>query len=618
MIECNVNQIRKSFGADLVFENISFSVQTGERIGLIGPNGSGKTTILKILTGQEQQDEGEITFRKGTNVGYLDQIPNFDADVIVEDILREAKQDVIDLKHEIDALTERLQHEQGEKLERSLAIYSNQIHAFEQMDGYLLETTIDKVCIGLNITGDMRKLPFDVLSGGEKTRVMLARILLENPSILLLDEPSNHLDLDSIEWLEDYLKDYRGSVLIVSHDRYFLDHVCQKIVELSMHRAICYHGNYSYYVIERERRFLLELKAYLAQEKQTKRMEEQIKRYRIWGVMRDSEKMFKRAKELERRLDKVERLDQPIKDNPKMTLKNKDIPRSGKRILAANHMSKRFDDVLLFEDAKIELIDQDRLAVLGPNGSGKTTLIRMLLEDFERDEPSFKWGKRLIIGYLPQDIRFADETKTIIDYFMDEHGVGQAVARRELAQARFIQDDVFKRIDTLSGGEKSKLMLCSLTFNQANLMILDEPTNHLDIDSREILEDMLLEYRGTILFISHDRYFIKKIASRIGEIRNHRIRYYEGDFDYYKAIKKREAEPKVGKEEKKPKIRPANKPNRTRDVVKEIEELEIRMDQLERKINDVAYDHDALMELYAEKEKLHKEHSMLFSLLEEA
>lgn len=618
MIECNVNNIRKSFGADLVFENISFSIQTGERIGLIGPNGSGKTTILKILTGQEHVEDGEVTFRKGANVGYLDQIPDFGDEVIVEDLLREAKRDVIDLKHEIDRITERLPHEQGDELERLLSIYGKLVHDFEQKNGYLLETDINKVASGLNITDEMRSMPFVLLSGGEKTRVMLARILLENPSILLLDEPSNHLDLDSIEWLEGYLKDYRGSALIVSHDRYFLDHVCQKIVELSMHRAICYHGNYSYYVIERERRFLLELKAYLAQEKQMKRMEDQIKRYRIWGVMRDSEKMFKRAKELERRLEKVEKLDRPVKDDPKMKLKNSDIPRSGKRVLKANHITKRFGDTVLFEDARIELIDGDRLAVLGPNGSGKTTLIRILLGDLEQDESSFKWGNRLKIGYLPQEVVFADETKTIIDHFTNKHDVNQAVARRELAKALFIRDDVFKRIDTLSGGEKSKLMLCSLTYDQANLMILDEPTNHLDIDSREILEEMLTEYQGTILFVSHDRYFIKKIASRIGEIKGHRIRYYEGDFDYYRMIRKRETEPKTHKDAKKPKTRTGNKPKRTRNLEQEIEELEVRMNDLDRKIDLVAYDHDALMELYLEKEKLTKAYAKLFALLEEA
>ena len=461
----------------------------------------------------------------------------------------------------------------------------------------------------------MRQLPFNVLSGGEKTRVMLAKILLENPSILLLDEPSNHLDLESIEWLEYYLKEYHGSVLIVSHDRYFLDNVCQKIIELSTYRAIVYHGNYSYYVIERERRFLLELKVYLAQEKQIKRMEEQIKRYRIWGEMRDSDKMFKRAKELERRLEKIERLDKPIKDNPKMKIKNTGTSRSGKRVLEAKHIFKRFDDLVLFNDAQIELIFQDRLAILGPNGSGKTTLIKLLLEDNSKEESEYKWGSKLEIGYLPQEVTFEDESISIIDYFTKKHNVNQAVARKELAKALFIRDDVFKRIDALSGGEKSKLILCSLTFDNANIMILDEPTNHLDIDSREILEWMLLYYQSIILFILNDRYFIKKIASRIGEIMNQQITYYEGDYTYYKRMKLRETNIQVTPVKKVKNDSPKSKP--TRNLMQEIETIENEIHTIELQMNEVGYDNEKLTLLYNEKEALIEKHSALYALLEE-
>ena len=539
MIECNVNNITKYFGADLIFENISFDVKTNDRIGLIGPNGSGKTTILKILIGDEHVQLGNVSFRKGSKLGYLDQIPLFDDSVTVIDIMQSAFVDVYEQKAKIDELVEQLNVLEGDKLEKALIKYSELIHDYEQLDGYLTETNIDKVCTGLKISESMRKMSFNLLSGGEKTRAMLGKILLEQPSILMLDEPSNHLDLESIEWLEGYLKDYKGSVLVVSHDRYFLDNVCKKIIELTTNRAIVYHGNYSYYVIERERRFLLEMKVYLSQEKKITRMENQIEQYRIWGRARDSDKMFKRAKELEKRLEKIEKLDKPKYENTKMKIDSTHSTRSGKRVLSALNINKSFGDLHLLEHAEIDLIYQDRLAILGSNGSGKTTLIKMLLEDKPLEEPIYKWGSRLEIGYLAQDVKFEDDTLSVLDYFMKEHTVNQNKARSELAKALFIRDDVFKLISNLSGGEKSKLKLCSLTYNQVNLMILDEPTNHLDIDSREILEELLLEFNGSILFISHDRYFIKKIANRIGEIEDKKIIYFEGDYDYYKFQKKK-------------------------------------------------------------------------------
>lgn len=540
MIECNINNISKSFGADLIFENISFDVKTNERIGLIGPNGSGKTTIMKILIGDEHVQQGNVSFRKGTKIGYLDQMQNFTDDITVLEILENAFKDIFKLKREIDKLTSSFDSLEGEMLENALKRYSSLIEKYEQDGGYLIETSINKVCSGLKVNDNMKLMNFNLLSGGEKTRVMLARILLEQPSILMLDEPSNHLDLESIEWLENYLKDYDGAVLIVSHDRYFLDNVCKKIIELSINKAYVYHGNYSYYVVEKERRFLLELKVYLAHERKVKRMEDQIERYRVWGRMRDSDKMFKRAKELERRLLKIEKLDKPKHDNPKMKIQNSNIGRSGKRVLSASNIDKSFDDLILLVDTEIDLLYKDRLAILGKNGSGKSTFIHMLLEDLNLEEPIYKWGSKLSVGYLAQEVKFEDDSLSVLDYFMNEHEVNQNKARLELAKALFIRDDVFKTIRNLSGGEKSKLKICSLTYNQVNLMVLDEPTNHLDIDSREILEDLLLEFSGTILFVSHDRYFIKKIANRVGEIDNYQLNYYEGDYDYYKFMKKKQ------------------------------------------------------------------------------
>ena len=614
MLEVNINNITKTFGADLIFENISFDVKTNERIGLIGPNGSGKTTLIKILYGIENIDTGSISFRKGTKLGYLDQIPDYSDDVLVVDILEMSFIEVYEIKKRMDILSHSFADLNPDELEKALKEYSRITEEYEQLDGYNIETKINKVCKGLRIPDNMRNTEFNKLSGGEKTRVTLAKILLEEPSVLMLDEPSNHLDLESIEWLETYLKNYQGSVLIVSHDRYFLDNVCTKLVELSTYKAHIYHGNYSYYVIEKERRFLLELKVYLAQQRKIKRMEEQIKRYRIWGVMRDSDKMFKRAKELEKRLDKVERLDKPKYGNDKMKLKNTHTSRSGKRVLEAYDINKSFGDLELLDHAELEMLYQDRIAILGNNGTGKTTLLRLLLEDKELEEPQYKWGTKLKLGYLAQEVHFEDDNLTILDYFMMAHNVNQGVARRELAKALFIRDDVLKKIKVLSGGEKSKLKLCSLTFDQTNFLILDEPTNHLDIDSREILEEMLEDFDGTILFISHDRYFIKKIASRIGEIEKKQITYYEGDYDYFRHMKQLQKEELIPKKEKKQRV----KITKTKEVdyYKELELLESKITQVEKDMEDFGYDLDKLQELHLEKERLEEEYNKVFLLLE--
>jgi len=618
MIEVNISDITKFYGADLIFEHVTFDVKTGERVGLIGPNGCGKTTILKIVHGDEHIQQGTVSFRKGLQIGYLDQIPDYEDHVTVIDILKSAFVEVFLIKRKMDECTNIMANEAGESVDIALKEYSRLTHEYELLDGYSVETNINKVCTGLKITDEQREQSFNVLSGGEKSRVMLGKILLENPSLLMLDEPSNHLDLESIEWLEGYLKEYQGTVIIVSHDRYFLDNVCTRMVELSMYKAYIYHGNYSYYVLEKERRFLLEMKAYLSQEKQIKRMEEQIKRYRIWGVMRDSDKMFKRAKELERRLEKIERIDKPRYTNDKMRLRKPGSHRSGKRVLEATNIQKQFDDLVILDGAEVELIYQDRLAILGNNGSGKTTLIRTLLEDVHLEEPLYKWGSKIAIGYLPQEVVFEDDSKTVLQHFMDTHMVNQPTARSELAKALFIRDDVLKQIKYLSGGEKSKLALCSLTYEQVNLMILDEPTNHLDIDSREILEEMLLEFVGTILFISHDRYFIKKIATRIGEIEQRQITYYEGDYEYYRFQKQRQlkevpSEKVVISNRKESKSVP-----HTQKLEEQLLSIEKQILHVEQDMMDCGDDLLKLQDLYNQKQTLEEEYEVLFDELEHA
>ncbi len=607
MIELNISKLQKSFTGEIIFTDITFDIKTKERVGLVGPNGCGKTTLLKIISERETKDNGVVSFRKGASVGYLDQIPRIADDISVEDILNTPFDSLNRLAKTIEILTTSFDSMNEGELEIALARYTKLEEEYDKQGGYLIETTINKVATGLKIADGMRKMIFNNLSGGEKTRVMLAKILLEKPTILLLDEPSNHLDLESIEWLESYLRDYDGSVLVVSHDRYFLDNVCNKIIELNKYKASIYNGNYSYYVIEKERRFLLELKAYLNQEKQIKKMEEQIKRYRIWGVMRDSDKMFKRAKELEKRLEKIERFDKPKQQDSKLKIKNIQSSRSGKRVLEINGLSKMFGDKIILDKLSMEVFFQDRLGILGPNGSGKTTLIKMILDDYKNEEQMFHFGSKVKVGYLPQEVVFPNEDMSLLEYFRNTHGISDIEARRALATASFIRDDVFKKIKTLSGGEKSKLVLCSLTFEDVNLMILDEPTNHLDIDSREVLEELLVEFKGTIIFVSHDRYFIKKIGNRIAEINNLKLDFYEGDYEYYK-----EHKIEITKEVKNKKVkRQKSKPEKVVDIEELLKPIEERLHQLETEIIENAFDYEKLHTLYEEKEELEIEYLSL-------
>ncbi len=563
MIELSINNLTKFYGANKIFETISFEVKTGERIGLIGKNGCGKTTIMKIIMGRfkesnlnlqgwfedtgqmqvweasygeevsEDYQAGEVNLRKGIKVGYLNQIPVYSEDTKAIDVIRMAFQKVFDLKRRLSELEGVFQTSSGEKLEKALLSYGRLTEEYEIAGGYELETKINKITEGLKINDILKQLPFQSLSGGEKTRVILAKILLEEPDILLLDEPTNHLDLETTEWLEGFLKDYKGSVLIISHDRYFLDNVAIKIVELEFSRANIYMGNYSYYVLEKERRFLIDYRNYINQQKKIEQMEKQIERYRIWGNMRDSETMFKRAKELEKRLEKIEVLDKPVLEGRKVRLNQDSTNRSGKMVLETKHLSKSFGDTVLLKDIDMKVYYQDSACIIGKNGCGKSTLLKLILGELKPDYGTVKIGAQVKIGYLPQQVVFEDEDQTILEYFSGFHNITYEAARNQLARVLFFKDDVHKKIRFLSGGEKSRLRLCSLTFEKVNFMILDEPTNHLDIDSREVLEETLTAFEGTLLFVSHDRYFINKVAGKIMSFENNHLITYPGDYTYY-------------------------------------------------------------------------------------
>jgi ATP-binding cassette subfamily F protein 3 len=533
MIELGINNITKYYGATKIFEKITFDVKTGERIGLIGQNGCGKTTILKILMGIEDYQEGVINLRKGSKMGYLNQIPTYENGTKTIDVIRMAFDHIFLIKKQLNQLETQFETLGGNELEKAMNQYGKLSGQYELDGGYELETRINKITEGLQITDSLKEMVFDSLSGGEKTRVMLAKILLEEPDILLLDEPTNHLDLETIGWLEDFLNEYKGSVLIISHDRYFLDSVVNRVIELEYSKANLYYGNYSYYVVEKERRFLLDLKNYQNQQKKIEQMENQIKRYRIWGEMRDSDKMFKRAKELEKRLEKMDTIDRPSPKTRKVRFGNEVTTRTGKIVLSTEEVGKSFENKVLLKNIDLTLLYQDSACIIGKNGCGKSTFLKIILGELEPDSGIIKIGAGVKIGYLPQHVAFHDEEQTILEYFSSLHNITGEEARSQLARVLFMKDDVHKKIKFLSGGEKSRLKLCSLTFEKVNFMILDEPTNHLDIDSREVLEETLSEYEGTLLFVSHDRYFINKVADKVIEIEDCSLKIYDGDYSYY-------------------------------------------------------------------------------------
>jgi ATPase subunit of ABC transporter with duplicated ATPase domains len=542
MIELNINNLTKFYGANKIFQDISFEIQTGERIGLIGQNGCGKTTLMKVLMGTEDYQGGTVSFRKDSKIGYLNQMPRYEEGTTTMEVIRMAFDDIAAIRSQMDELEHQMGYLEGNQLDKAVAVYSRLLERYEHGGGYEIETRVNKITEGLQISEEMKKMSFGLLSGGEKTRVILAKILLEEPDILLLDEPTNHLDLLTIEWLEEFLKDYKGAALIVSHDRYFLDSVVNKIVELEADHAETYLGSYSYYVVERERRFLLAMKNYQTQQRKIERMEEQIKRYRIWGVMRDSEKMFKRAKELEKRLEKIEVTKRPVFEKRKIRLNKDAAGRSGRIVLETIDLAKSFGNRMILKEININVFYQDSACIIGENGSGKTTLLKMLLGELEPESGTVKIGSQVIIGYLPQQVEYQDEEQTVLEYFARLHNLTYGAARSQLAKVLFVDEDVNKKIKFLSGGEKSRLKLCSLTFNGVNLLILDEPTNHLDIDSREVLEETLSEFEGTILFVSHDRYFINKIADKIISIEAGFAKQYDGDYEYYQAEYKKAQE----------------------------------------------------------------------------
>ena len=515
MIICSVNQVKKMYGGSSIFENILFEVREKDRVGLVGRNGSGKSTLLKLLSGEETPDTGQVHWKKGTQIGYLAQVPDFNNVSTTREVLRTAFSDLLQIETRMKQLeVEMSQEKTTEKQNKFIEEYGNLLDNFSIKGGYEIDANIDKIVNGLNITDLLDKFYFD-LSGGEKTKIGLALILLKQPEFLLLDEPTNHLDLMAVEWLGSFLKDYSGTIVIVSHDRYFLDEVVTKILDLEDGEITCYHSNFSNFVKEKEERLLREFQAYEEQQKKIKKMKEAIKRLRDWANRANppNEGLHKRARNMERALERMEKLSRPMSNRKKMNLEMESTVRSGNDVIMLQDVSKQFGQQLLFKNVRMQVIYQERAAIVGENGTGKSTLLKLILGQIEADEGEVRIGSNVKIGYLSQHIHSTTDDVTVIELFRNEVKVSEAEARMILARFLFYGHMVFRKVSQLSGGERMRLRLAQLMYQDINLLILDEPTNHLDLPSREQLEETLAEYNGTLLVVSHDRYFLEKTTN---------------------------------------------------------------------------------------------------------
>lgn len=543
MIEISVNNAQKNFGFKRVLDGFDLEATTGERIALIGPNGCGKTTLFRIISGEENLDQGMVSIRRNATIGLLSQIPPKVADdVTVRDILLKTFDEVFKVEKQLREYEEKLASVSPDKMDSVLEIYGKLQEHFFNMGGYEIDEKVSKICKGFKISDEMLDRSFNTLSGGEKTIVNLASLIISNPDILLLDEPTNHLDIDTIEWFEQFLSNYKGTVVISSHDRYFLDKVATKTVLMDKGKSEVYHGNYSYYLEESERRALAEFDEYKNQQKQIEAMKATVKKLKEWGERGDNPRFFRRAACIERKLEKMELLDRP--DSKKQLPLDFEINgRSGKDVLVADDLGIIIGDKVILDGAELYLKYGEKVCLMGKNGAGKSTFIKAVLYGDNICQGKIKIGSNVSIGYMPQEILFEDENATILDTARKFYDGTGTHLRASLAKFLFYGENVFKRVGKLSGGEKVRLKLFELIQKKANLLILDEPTNHIDIDTKEMLEEALSEYQGTLFFISHDRYFINKLAQRVINIENEKFQQYLGNYDYFKEQKTKKLVP---------------------------------------------------------------------------
>ena len=613
MVDIRVTGLVKSFDLEKkILNGLNFQVDSGERVGLLGKNGAGKTTLFRMLTGELEPDEGEIQLGAGRRVGLISQIPVYPAGYTVEDVLRSAFARMYRMKDEMDTLALRM--EQGASDETTLRRYGELNARFEGLGGWDTDTAVNKVANGLSIPQAMRQREVDCLSGGEKTRVNLGRLILEDTDILLLDEPTNHLDLQATEWLEEYLRKFRGTVVTISHDRYFLDRTVTRIIEIQDGKAEFYSGNYSFYAIEKERRYQERMKQYLKEQAKIQQLEKAAEQMHLWAFM-GNDALHKRAFSMEKRIERMRTTEKPVKAR-KLEARFQSREFKGDEVLQIKGLTKSFGEKHLFSDVYLRCEGGERIALLGENGTGKTTLLNILTGSEKPDSGSVRLGPSVKAAYLPQVIHFDHPERSILDTMLYELDITPQSARNRLAAYQFTGEDVFKKVSVLSGGELSRLRLCMLMDESINLLILDEPTNHLDIDSREWLEEAVEAFDGTLLFVSHDRYFINRFATRVWELENGTVSDYPMGFTQYRQAKEEEhAAASAAAAVPAPPKKTGSRGNRAQQAAKKqlticetaISRLEAELTRLDGEMEQAACDAERLNELYRQRQAVETE-----------
>lgn len=625
MIVLSSKDLSKSYGIDIVFDKVTFNINEGEKVGLIGPNGAGKSTLFKILTGSLEQDNGDLFIDKSKTIGYLAQHLSLETTNTIYDELLTVFSNLIQLENKIKKLELKMNEPYDSSKEdyhnKMIKEYTTLLEIYDNRGGYTYKGDINRVLHGLGFTEEDFDKSISILSGGQKTRVALCKLLLIKPEILLLDEPTNHLDLDAIEWLEEYLKSYKGTIIIISHDRFFLDSITTRTFELINGHVNCYNGNYSSCILEKNKNYEVQMKAFELQQKEIKRQEEIIEKYRSFN----REKSIKAAESRQKALDKVERLQAPDKDPSASKISFETSIKSGNDVLHIENLSKAFGEKLLFKNLNFDLKRSDKVALIGANGRGKTTLFKIVLNNISSDSGTVYLGKNVFVGYYDQEQSNLHLDKNILDEVWDDFpDMTVTQIRSSLAAFLFYGDDVFKKVSDLSGGEKCRINLLKLMLSKSNFLLLDEPTNHLDIPSREALEDALLSYDGTVLVISHDRYFLNKVVSKIYELKEDGVKEYLGNYSYYiekktNPLRFQQIEEQEGKS--KTQIHAEKRKKREQEQLEKLHRQQIKdvEEAISKKENDIAelQNQLCLEEVYSDFEKSESVNKQIIKLQDE-
>lgn len=604
MVDISVQNVKKAFEEGKnILEGLSFEINEGEHVGLLGKNGAGKTTLFRIIAGECEADEGIVVLPKNKRLGLISQIPEYPEDFTTEDVLISAQKRLLDIKARMEKLEERMADDHSPAL---LNEYDALAFDYERSGGYDLGFERNRVANGLEIPQKQREQLFSTLSSGEKTRVNLARLILEDTDILLLDEPTNHLDINATEWLEDYLGKFRGTALIISHDRYFLDRVVTRTIEILNGKAEFYGGNYSFYATEKERRYQEQLKKYESEQVEARRLQEAADRLYHWGT--GNKNLMKKSFAIQKRIDRLVQTDRPTKDKS-LKARFREMEFHVDEMLVIKGVSKYYDGKKLFSDIDLLVRGGERIALIGDNGAGKSTLIKIILDELKPDSGIVKKGPSVKTAYLPQLVHFSHPHRTLVDTLVYVDNCSPQTARNRLGAFKFTGEDVFKRVGDLSGGERSRLKLCMLMKEDVNLLILDEPTNHLDSASREWIEEAVKEYGETLLFVSHDRYFISRFATRIWELEDGKISDFKGTYEEYRAYKAARPKHETPVRETKPAAKVKQK--KPVSVEKQILKFEREITVLEDKLNKIAAQKDEFCADYEKLLELDREESAL-------